>query len=1002
MRLKVNSFAVLCALCALCANVGLAQEEQQPAQQIEEETMPAAATEPSVAEAAAEEPAPIEEIVVTGSRIRRDAFTSTSPIQVITSETSALAGLLSTADVLQGSTAASGQQIDSSFSAFVTDGGPGALSVSLRGFGEQRTLVLVNGKRWGPSGVRGSTNSVDLTALPETVISRVEILKDGASSIYGADAVAGVVNILTRKRFDGFQINVEGAVPEGGGAENYIVDAVYGKVGDDWSFNISAAYDRRSKMVQADRGWAECNRRPRFTDQDGDGVIDSTNPETGEPLCYGFIYGFVASPFGWVRYEPSLGQPDPSNPYFARPQTFGIRYYTPVPVHGYQPGGDPADPVPLWDNEGAYYRDERGPAIQTFVPKQERYTITSFADKDFDVGGRSANAYYELYYNHRSNEANAYRQFFPRVPASNPTNPFGVHQLGAVIGRGFAATPVLPSYGIVDPKGQVEVDRLNLFVGVDGDISETWTYSAYAGYSYSNGTYKGQALLEDRIAASLNATLDANGNVVCADNSIPGCVPANLFTEDAMLRGQLPADVVAFLVKDTKGETTYKSYQFSGFVTGRLFEFPNGEDVNAVFGVEVRKEDINDVPDIDAQNNNIWGSTTAGITTGNDTVKELFSEIEVPLLKQVPLAEEVKFNGSVRWTDYDSYGSDTTYRLALDYQVVPFLRLRSTYGTSFRAPDLYEQFLANQTGFVPSLGRDPCLSYTDNYEPGDVVYQNCAAQGLPPDFGATGAPSIRQVVGGNPDLVAETSDSLTAGIVIQPEELGFSLAYTWFEIDLENTVANPSAAYILGTCYTSEGLSNPFCDRIAPRDADGFLTDIDASLLNIGLQATRGADFDFRYEREFSRFDLTIDGTVTRLVEQRTQLLDDEYDAVGNWGFPKWYGEADLRIDYRDWTFFWRTNFVGKSHEERVFDPGTTNVDRRTWTNNEFSHTVSVRYQTSDWLVLATVRNLFDNKPPLVADGVPTDSATRVFNTLPGVGYNLLGRTFVVQVAREF
>ena len=1002
MRLKVNSFAVLCALCALCANVGLAQEEQQPAQQIEEETMPAAATEPSVAEAAAEEPAPIEEIVVTGSRIRRDAFTSASPIQVITSETSALAGLLNTADILQGSTVASGQQIDDSFSGFVTDGGPGSLSVALRGFGEQRTLVLVNGKRWGPSGVRGGTNSVDLTSIPETVISRYEILKDGASSIYGADAVAGVVNVITKERFDGFQINVEGLVPEGGGAENYVVDATYGKVGDDWSFNISAAYDRRSKMVQADRGWSACPRRPRFTDQEGDGVIDNTNPETGEPLCFGFIYGFAISPFNWVRYEPSLGQPDPSNPYFSRPQTFGIPYFTTVPVHGYKPGGDPADPDPLWDNEGAFYRDEREPAIQTFIPKRELYSITSFADKDFDIGGRSANAYYELYYNHRSNEASSYRQFFPVVPASNPTNPFGVHQLGTRIGRGFAARPVLPSYGIVDPKSQVAVDRLNLFVGLDGDISETWTYSAYAGYSYSNGTYKSQQLLDDRVSASLNATLDANGNVVCADNSIPGCVPANLFTEDALLRGQLPADVVAFLVKDTKGETTYKSYQFSGYVTGRLFEFPNGEDVNAVFGVEVRKEDINDVPDIEAQNNNFWGSTTAGITTGNDTVKELFSEVEVPLLKQVPLAEELIFNGSVRWTDYDSYGSDTTYRLALDYQVVSFLRLRGTYGTSFRAPDLYEQFLANQTGFVPALGRDPCLNYGDNYEPGDVVYQNCAAQGLPPDFGEQGSPSIRQVVGGNPSLVAETSDSWTAGIVIQPEEIGLSLAYTWFEIDLENTVAEPSASYILGTCYNSEGRSNPFCDRIAPRGADGFLTDIDASLLNVGLQATRGADFDFRYDREFSRFDLTIDGTVTRLVEQRTQLFDTEYDVVGNWGFPKWTGVADLRIDYQDWTFFWRTNFIGKSHEGRVFDPGTINVDRLSWTDNEFSHSISVRYQNSDWLVLATVRNLFDNEPPLVADGVSTNSGTRVFNTLPGVGYDLLGRSFVVQVAREF
>ena len=988
---------------ALCASIGFAQESQQPdaagSQQIQEETMPAAVSEVPAATAP-----PIEEIVVTGSRIRRDAFTSASPVQVITTETSALAGLLDTAEILQGSTAASGQQIDDSFSGFVTDGGPGSLSVSLRGFGEQRTLVLVNGKRWGPSGVRGATNSVDLTAIPSTVISRYEILKDGASSVYGADAVAGVINAITRKRFDGFQVSAETLLPEEGGAESYVVDATWGKVGSDWSFNIAAGYDKRVEMVPSDRGYSECPQRPRYTDQDGDGVVDNTNPETGEPLCYGFIYGFVVSPFGWVRHEPSLSTPDPGNPYFSGPQQFGIPYYTRVPPHGWKPGTDPADEEPAWDNEGQFYRDERERDFETFFPERELISITSFGDKDFDIGGRSANAYYELYYNHRSTEFSGYRQFFPAVPASNPTNPFGVHgPLGAILGRGFTVLPVLPSYDLTSNTNKVSVDRVNFFLGLDGDISESWSYSTYAGYSWSKGDYTNPSFIADRVAASLNATLDANGNLVCADNSIPDCVPADLFTEDAMLRGQLPADVLAFIARDIEGDTTYKSIQFSGYVTGRLFEFPNGEDVMAVLGFEIRNEDINDVPDIDAQNDNLWGLTSSGITTGDDTVKEFFSELEVPLLKQVPLAEEMVFNGSVRWTDYDSYGDDITYRLALDHQVISSVRMRGTYGTSFRAPDLFEQFLANQTGFANGF-LDPCITYGDQFDPDDVVYQNCAAEGLPPDLGADGVPSIRNVIGGNPELKAETSDSWTAGVVFQPEELGISLAYTWWELDLKNTVEDPSTSYILGVCYGSQGRTHAFCERIAPRGDDGFLTDIDASLLNVGLQVARGADFDFRYEKEFSRFDLTIDGTATRLVSQRTQLFDDEWDSVGNWGFPKWVGEVDFRVDWRDWTFFWRARMVGKSHEDPVFDPGTADRDRPTSTDNEWFHSASVRYQNADWVVLATLRNVFDNQPPLVADGVGSESATRFgsLNTIPGAGYDLLGRSLVLQVAREF
>ena len=988
---------------ALFANVALAQESQQepgggaPAGEIQEETMP-----PEAAEESAAARRPMEEIVVTGSRIRRDAFTSASPITVITSETSALAGLLNTADIVQGSTVASGQQIDDSFSGFVTDGGPGALSVSLRGFGEQRTLVLVNGKRWGPSGVRGATNSVDLTAVPSTVISRIEILKDGASSVYGADAVAGVVNAITQKRFDGFQVNVESFLPLEGSAENYVVDATWGTVGSDWALNVSAGYDKRVDMVPADRGYSECPTRPRYTDQNGDGVLDNTSPETGEPLCFGMIYGFAVSPFGWVRYEPSLAAPDPSNPYFSRLQAgFGIPFFTPVPQHGWNPVGDPEDPDPLYDNEGAFYRGERAPGFETFFPERELFSVTSFGDKDFDLAGRSANAYYEFYYNQRSTEYKDYRQFFPRVPASNPTNPFGAHGPLAGFG-GFAVTPVLPSYNLTSNTSNVKVDRINFFVGLDGDISESWAYSAYVGYSWSEGTYSGPSFLSDRVDASLDATLDASGNLVCADNSIPGCVPANLFTEDALLRGRLPADVLGFITKEIEGATTYKTAQFSGYVTGRLFEFPNGANVSAVLGFEIRNEDIHDEPDIEAQNDNLWGFTSSGITTGDDTVRELFAEVEVPLLKQVPLAEEMIFNGSVRWTDYNSYGDDVTYRLALDHQVIPLLRLRGTYGTSFRAPDLFEQFLANQTGFTNSLGVDPCINYGENFEPGDVVYQNCAAEGLPPELGDQGAPSIRNVIGGNPDLIAETSDSWTAGVVFQPEELGISLAYTWWELDLKNTVADPSTGYILNVCYNSPNRSNAFCNRIAARDEDGFLTNVDASLLNVGLQRARGADFDFRYEREFERFDLTIDGTVTRLVSQRTQLFDDEWDSVGNWGYPKWVGEADLRIDYRDWTFFWRANMVGKTHEDPVFDAGTANRDRPTSTDNEWFHSVTVRWRNADWVVLATLRNLFDNQPPVVGDSVPRDETSRVFNIIPGAGYDLTGRALVLQVAREF
>ena len=943
----------------------------------------------------------IEEVVVTGSRIRRDEFSSASPIAVLTSERATLAGLLEASDILQNSTVATGQQIDDTFSGFVTDGGPGARSVSLRGLGEQRTLVLVNGKRWGPSGIGGGTNSVDLSAIPESSIARYEILKDGASSVYGADAVAGVVNAITVKRFDGLLVNVEMLRPESAGGELAVADATWGRVGPDWSFNVSGGYSLRQDMVKAQRDWATCDRRPRFTDQDGNGTIDNTNPETGEALCFGYIYGFLAfTPFGFLRYEPSLDELDPSNPYFSRPQQFGIPYFTTVPVHGWDPTSDPSDPDPLWDNEGGYYRDTRDPTIEDIVSEQERRMLTSFGDKDFTIGGRSASVYYEFYYNQRSTSYTpSSGQFFPTVPATNPTNPLGVYGPLARFG-GFGVAPVISRRELYDRTTDIEIDRYNAFLGLEGDLSATWSYDAHLGYNYSNGTRDQWQLLDDRVTASLNSTLDADGNLVCAEPTIAGCVAANLFTADALLEGRLPQDVLNFITKYTTQETTYSGYQISAYATGPLFSMPNGQEIKVVVGVETRTEEINDVPDSDARANNFWGFATAGITAGDDTVRELFTEIEVPLLEG-PSYGDLVFNGAARWTDYDSYGKDNTYRMTLDYQIIPQLRFRGTSGTSFRAPDLFEQHQGNQQGFVSAF-IDPCISYGDVYEPDDIVYQNCEAEGLGPDHGSEGAPSVMTIVGGNKDLLAETSNAWTAGIVVQPDRFGFSVALTWYEIELENTVSDVSASYVLGTCYGSPGRSHGFCSRVGGRDENGFLSSVDASRLNIGRQFTRGIDMDFVFEHSFPRFDLIIDATIARLQDQETELFDEQWNSVEHWGYPDWSGVLDILIDYRDWRFFWRADYFGSTSEDEVYDPGTTTVDRMHWTDDHWDHTFSVRWANPDWIVVGTIRNAFDKTPPLVADGVPRDATSRFFNTLPGAGYDIFGRTFVLQVARDF
>lgn len=963
------------ALLALSGNA-LAQDSDEEAEAI------AAAAEAAAQETIDQAENTMDEITVTGSRIKRTEFNTTAPIQVITSERSQLAGLLDSTEILQNSTVASGQQIDNSFSGFVVDGGAGANSISLRGLGAQRTLVLVNGKRWGPSGVRGSTNSVDLTAIPTSQIARYEILKDGASSVYGADAVAGVVNAITKERIDGSSLNAQVFAPERGGS-SYSIDGIWGRTGDNWSFNVSGAYGQREVTYQEDLAEGYCTQRPRM-----DGANNDAN---GDPLCFGFIYGLQSGPFGFARYEPSLTDPsDDTNPFWDSTinGTYGVPLWTRVPLNG--------DP-----NQGAYYRDTRNPSVANVVPKGKTFSVNSFGDLDFSFGSRSATAYYEFYYNRRSTEAvGGYRQFFPRVPGDNPTNPMGLSGPLAPISPpgGFAALAVLPSYELQNPMQEVEIDRTNTFIGLRGDFTESWSYDVYAGHSWSEGTYEQDNWLQGQVDASLDAELDLGGNLVCSAASLalyPGCVAGDLFTEDALLRGILPQNYLDFIGKRTAGNTEYTQVQAAGYVTGDLFSIGD-RGVGAVFGAEFRNEEINDVPDEEFQNDNLWGRTSSGITTGDYDVSEAFMEIEIPLLRDSPVAKEMTISGSWRYTDYSTYGGDDTYRLGFNWQITDLFRVRATTGTSFRAPDLFEQFLANETGFTNALGNDVCIDYGTNYDPATTIYQNCAAQGLAEDFGTQGTPSIRTVTGGNQDLQAETSDSWTAGIVLTPDALNTSLAISMFDIELNNTVASPSVGYIIYDCYNSDNFSSAFCQRVAPRDVDGYLTDVDSSLLNVGAQRSRGVDYNIQYQKDYASFDLTIDVSATQLLEQDRELLGELDDWHGKWAFPEWAAQVDFRIDYRDLTMFYNLSYIGSSSEGEV-------ANRYCSTKAVTYNNVSLRYRgQNDWEVIGTLRNLLDKQPPIVSDGCGSATASRIYNTIPGAGYDLMGRAFALQFSKGF
>src|SRR4249919_2379096 len=253
------------------------------------ETKPAVAQPTSAASEKKDEATELGAITVTGSRIARDTFNSVSPVQVITREESTLAGFASTASLLQGTAVTGGTaQINDAFGGFVVDGGPGVNTLSLRGLGASRTLILLNGRRVAPAGSRGSVGSADLNVLPNAMIDHVEVLKDGASSIYGSDAVAGVVNIITKSKLNELTVEAQYNVTEDGGGDETRYSLVWGQTGDRYDISASfEAYDR-NELTLGDREWTKCNTDYRRNLAIGDfwGSADTIDPLTGKPKCY--------------------------------------------------------------------------------------------------------------------------------------------------------------------------------------------------------------------------------------------------------------------------------------------------------------------------------------------------------------------------------------------------------------------------------------------------------------------------------------------------------------------------------------------------------------------------------------------------------------------------------------------------------------------------------------------------------------------------------------------
>ncbi|WP_421790226.1 TonB-dependent receptor domain-containing protein [Hyphobacterium sp.] len=998
-------------------------------------------------------------IIVTGSRIQRSEFSSISPIQTVSGEQAREVGLVNAAEILLAQSQSTGTQIDQSFIGFVLDNGPGSVQVNLRGLNPERTLVLVNGRRMSPAGIGGAPTTPDLTVIPGIIVDRFDLLLDGASSVYGSDAVAGVANVILRSDFEGFEFQYRREQPDGFGTENSYSGA-WGINSDRGFAGFAFEYTTRERIQYQDRPFTARCQRNFEVQADGRILSQDVTALPGMGLNFGdctlsLINRMSILGFGSVYWTP--GQTNINN----------------VPGLITYPVGDPrAHGIPGWSesSRGGQVADRDGDGLADFdfydpfwnynasqaareadfIPEAQTYNIYTYGEHDIDWGSNTAVYYEALFANRQSYIRSQTPFFFPVVPGANPFNPcnstvqdgdVGVNcviNFGANLGD-INAQPILRVRGDRDEQS-TDLDQFRFVGGVRGDLPlfRGWDYDIGGSYARSRGFQSFQGIHEQRLAESLNTTVynPVTNTYSCGAPYSTGvtCVPVNLFNPQLYQEGggYLQADEAAYLFSPATNMTVVEQTMVTGIFTGGLGTM-FGMEVPLIFGFEWREDALESNADDVRARGLIQHRASDRGATGRRHLWEYFFETELTPISGRRFAEELTFNLSGRFTDESNYGSDFTYSVKGVYRPNDWLSFRGSYGTSYRAPNAREQFLAGATGFVTVA--DPCIvpnsmRQTDPNDPTreiidptqpdprtQITLDNCRAAGLDPlslglqPNGRTSlGVSTEQLTGGAAgSLNPETSISQTFGIVTeQPWFDSFDLRFaaTYFDIVVSDSIEEPSSAFIINDCYNDNpGLSSGFCNRIT-RNAQGFISLVDASFINIGTITAKGADFNMVFQDDWSifgaAFGVTLDVRATRLNEQIFNVLGAIDDNAGETEAPNWTGNLRASVDRNDWRFSWFTRYIGGGEEN---NPGSNGVTCNTndctpvfYTPEYYVHNASITWTPNDWIINVGLENVFDEEPPLVDPA----GVFSIRNFPLGVGYDIPGRRWFVGVTKRF
>ncbi|WP_032095448.1 MULTISPECIES: TonB-dependent receptor domain-containing protein [unclassified Alteromonas] len=987
----------------------------------------------------------VEKVVVTGSRVAQDSsLSAASPVLAINAGDIKTSGQIDLGAMLRESPQLQAS-LPGSFSAF--SGTPlGASLLDLRNLGSERTLVMENGRRH-VSGIEG-TGSVDVNALSTALLRNVEVLTGGASAVYGADAVTGVVNFNMRDgaSFDGLEVRTQTGVTDDGDANEFFLSLANGFTSDRGDLVFAVEYQETSPVFARDRDfagsglfsqvansaatqeafgvdarfdntWVPNYRLPISSDR---GVISLTGSAFVDVLDSGGAAGCATIGSQMIPTCQVIGEDG------------NLRAYNPGDVYIGAFDASGGDGVPASPDSELILPESKRLLVQAVSNYEVNDFINFFVDAKF-VSSETK----------ETNQVNGFNDDIP-ISLDNPFVPSALlAQINQLNGEGESVSLVM-SRDVLDfnatSNPEAERKTFRIVTGFDGYIPNTeLEYEVFYNYGRTDADITSRVRLEDRYFAAIDAVTDpTTGEAVCRsdlDGSAlpptspfptvngnfgfntfqPGdgsCVPVNLFGKDSV-----SAEAAAFIFQPATSENEIEQENFLAVISGNssdLFELPAGP-VSFALGYEWRRETSNFTPDPYSASGLTFGtldsrSGPTNASNGQYDVSEYFVEATIPLLEGMDFAERLELRTAYRSSDYDPYGTHDAWTVGSVWSPVETFSVRTTYSEAVRVPNINEAFAPT---FAATLGAgdDPC---NQNFIEAGSEFREANCIALIGDSVADGSYDstnflsafVAGTTGGNPDLEPEEAETITIGTVWMPsgeldglfDGLVFTLDY--YNIQIDGLIDSLSGFDIASNCVDAPTINNQFCDAVDRNATNGSISNFRSGFINLAAVETSGIDFRVDYGFDLaeltgtdSRLNFTLNGTnFLKNDEVRDVSAPDEVtDVLGTFSRPEWI--VNMNVDYLigDFVIGWQGRY-----ESSQLLPGLENQDIEnnpdfvsiTSTGSALVHDFSVSYTFDDSLeVYGGVNNAFEEDPYLGTLSRPAGPRGRFF--FLGLNYNM-------------